>query len=248
MDKSRFKPPSVVYRQRRRRLQILVFALSGTLLLAAGFWLGRQVAYNGMGLNPESHREMQAEYQAALARAEALSRELEMERTRHEVDRRALEMVRGDIAAQKEQIAGLEEGLRFYRSLMAPGEIAQGLSLRGIELIARTEPGRYAFRIVAQQEAVKHQMLKGELYVEVFGIEGGERKTYPLSELSEDLDDNVLSLRFRYFQALEGELKLPDGFQPEGVSVVASATTPREAEVRERYSWHVKEKFTHVGK
>lgn len=248
MLESRFKPPSVLYRQRRTRLLVLVVALVASLLLALGFWLGQQAAYSGMGVDSALYREMQRELPAARERAEALAQELEVQRTRHEVDRQALEMVRGDIARQKEQITGLEEGLRFYRSLMAPGEIAQGLSLRDIELIARPEPGRYAYRIVAQQEALKHQLLKGELYAEVFGIQEGERKVYPLAELSEDLDNGLVPLRFRYFQAIEGELAIPDGFQPEGISVVASATTPRKAEVRETYSWRVQERFTHVGK
>ena len=248
MRESPFKPPSVLYRRRRTRLLVLIAALLASLVLVLGFWVGQQAAYSGMGVDSELYREMQRELPAARERAQALAQELEVQRTRNEVDRKALEIVRSDIARQKEQISGLEEGLRFYRSLMAPGEIAQGLSLRDIELIARTDPGRYAFRIVAQQEALKHQMLKGELYVEVFGIQGGERKVYPLAELSDDLDKGGVPLRFRYFQAIEGELLIPDGFQPEGINVVASATTPRKAEVREQYSWRVQEKFTHVGR
>ena len=248
MRESPFKPPSVLYRRRRTRLLVLIAALLASLVLVLGFWVGQQAAYSGMGVDSELYREMQRELPAARERAQALAQELEVQRTRNEVDRKALEIVRSDIARQKEQISGLEEGLRFYRSLMAPGEIAQGLSLRDIELIARTDPGRYAFRIVAQQEALKHQMLKGELYVEVFGIQGGERKVYPLAELSDDLDKGGVPLRFRYFQAIEGELLIPDGFQPEGINAVASATTPRKAEVREQYSWRVQEKFTHVGR
>jgi predicted transcriptional regulator len=248
LRESAFKPPSVLYRRRRTRLLVLIAALLASLVLVLGFWLGQQAAYSGMGVDSELYREMQRELPAARERVQDLAHELEVQRTRNEVDRQALEMVRSDIARQKEQIAGLEEGLRFYRSLMAPGEIAQGLSLRDIELIARTDPGRYAFRIVAQQEALKHQMLKGELYVEVFGIQGGERKVYPLVELSDDLDEGAVPLRFRYFQAIEGELVIPDGFQPEGFNVFASATTPRKAEVREQYSWRVQERFTHVGK
>jgi hypothetical protein len=164
------------------------------------------------------------------------------------VDRRSLELVRKDIAAQKEQIAALEEGLRFYRSLMAPGEIAQGLSLREIEIIARAEPRRYAFRVVAQQEALNHQLLKGELRAEIYGTGREGKVTYSLADLSDDLDGESVPLRFRYFQAVEGEISLPDDFQPDGISVFASSRTPRKAEVTESYPWLVKERFTHVGR
>ena len=245
---SRFRPPSVLYRQRRLRLLVLVGALVTVLILSLGFWLGQRAAYSGMGIDPESYRQLQEQLPAVQEEALALTQELEVQRTRHEVDRRALELVRGDIAAQKEEISSLEEGLRFYRSLMAPGEIAHGLSLRAIELVSLSQAGRYAFRIVAQQEARKHDTLRGELYAEVFGKRDGEQVNYPLAELSDDLEGSVVPLRFRYFQAIEGELTLPEGFTPEGVNVVASAKSPRKVEVREQYSWQVQERFTHAGK
>jgi hypothetical protein len=222
--------------------------MAAAVLVAAGFLLGRQAIYSGMGLDPALYRAMQQELPEVRARAEQLARELDIERTRREVDRRSLEMVRSEIAAQKEEIAALEEGLRFYRGLMAPGDLAQGLSLREIELVDRAEAGHYAFRIVAQQEALKHQLLKGELRVEVFGTQFGQTVAYPLSELSDDVETQEVPLRFRYFQAIEGEMVLPEGFQPEGLSVVARSRTPRKAEVTERFPWELKERFTHVGR
>ena len=74
---------------------------------------------------------------AALMRLIELERELEVSRTRREVDRAALEMVRKEIAAEQEQTLALEESLRFYQGLMAPEDIARGLVLRPIELAQR---------------------------------------------------------------------------------------------------------------
>ena len=236
------------YRQRRKRVFILILTLAGALVLALGFYLGQRAAYSGMGIDPDAYRAMQLELPAAREQQKVLAGELQVQRTRHEMDRKALEMVRQELAAQKERIAELGEGLRFYTSLMAPGEIANGLSLRNIELVAREEPGRYAYRIVVQQEARKHPLLKGELSVEVFGLLGEEQLSYPLAELSDDFGDGAVQLRFRYFQAIEGELVLPAGFEPQGVNVVASSSTPRKAEVRKRYPWQLQERFTHVGK
>ena len=248
MRRSNFRPPSVRHRTRRRRLSILAFTLVGSALLASGFWLGRKAAYSEMELDPAHYREMQRQLPEERARADVLARELDIERTRREVDRRSLEMVRGDIASQKEELAALEEGLAFYRSLMAPVEIAEGLSLRDIELIAGAESGRYAFRIVAQQEALKHQLLEGELRADVIGMQGGQRVTYALAELSADLEEDAVPLRFRYFQSIEGEMTLPEGFQPDRINVVASSSKPRKAEVVESYPWQLKERFTHVGR
>jgi hypothetical protein len=229
---------------RQRLLAVLI--LLG--FVVAAFYVGERAAYSGMGLNPELYRAMKTqlpELQAQLVVAEA---RLEVQSTQNQMGQQALEMVRRDLADQKEQIASLEEGLQFYRSLMAPGEIAQGLSLRPLELVALDNPGYYSYRIVAQQEARKHSQLKGELSVEVIGVLAGQQVSYSLAELSSDIEGSEIALRFRYFQSIDGELSLPEGFEPRSVSLVATATAPRKMEVREQYPWQVTEKFTHVGK
>jgi hypothetical protein len=230
----------------RQRLLLAVLILLG--FVVAAFYVGERAAYSGMGLNPELYRAMKTqlpELQAQLVVAEA---RLEVQSTQNQMGQQALEMVRRDLADQKEQIASLEEGLQFYRSLMAPGEIAQGLSLRPLELVALDNPGYYSYRIVAQQEARKHSQLKGELSAEVIGVLAGQQVSYSLAELSSDIEGSEIALRFRYFQSIDGELSLPEDFEPRSVSLVATATAPRKMEVREQYPWQVTEKFTHVGK
>ena len=236
------------YHVRHQQIVVLVLTLFAALVMGVGFVLGRQAAFSGAGIDPQRHRAQAEALEVAQAEQAELSRQLGVVTARHELDRAALELVRQELAGQKEQIAGLEEGIRFYRSLMAPGEIAQGFSLRKIELVSREEPGRYGFRIVVQQEARKHTPLQGELFAEVSGQQAGEPRTYPLAELSADLESTILPLRFRYFQSIEGDLVLPEGFEPQAVSVVATLSSPSKAEAREQYPWQVQEKFTHVGK
>lgn len=225
---------------RHREIVILVCTLAALVLLGVGYVLGSQQRAQAPG----------SASSGALPQGQAreLEAELTMLRTRYEVDRAALEMVRSEIASQKLQIAELEEGIQFYRSLMAPGEIDRGLSLGAIELVPANGDRRFAFRLVAQQEARKHSTLEGELYAEVLGTQDGERRSYPLSQLSEDVDSSVIRLRFKYFQSIEGELELPEGFEPSAVTVIASATKPNEMEASAQYAWQPQERFTHVGR
>ncbi len=232
-----------VVQLRHPRYREIVAALSVLALLVAlgvGYLLGLGASDAG----PQAADPASSDTEDA---PQSVQDELTMLRTRYEVDRAALEMVRSELAQQKLQIAELEEGIQFYRSLMAPEEIGQGLSLRPIELVPTGVDRRYAFRLVAQQEARKHNTLQGELYAELIGTENGERKVYPLSSLSDDLDSSVIRLRFKYFQPIEGEVQLPEGFQPETLSVIASATKPRDMEAREQFTWNPQEKFTNVG-
>ncbi len=215
------------------------------LLIAGSFAAGMQWAGGDLfGDTPQPEPAPPG----AVERIASLEAELDLARTRNNVDQASLDMVRGEMAGYKEQIAALEEELRFYRSLMSPGDIAQGLSLRPLELVQRDNPRRFAFRIVAQQGARKHSTLKGDLRAEVYGRNGEEGVSYPLAALSEDVEDELISLRFRYFQSIEGVLTLPDGFQPEGLRVSATARSPRRMEASGDYPWQVQERFTHVGK
>ncbi|MEP4149594.1 MAG: DUF6776 family protein [Halioglobus sp.] len=230
----------------RQRLLLAVVILLG--FMVAAFYLGERAAYSGMGLNPELYRAMKAQIPRLQGQLTEVEAQLEVQSTQNQMGQQALEMVRRELADQKEQIATLEEGLQFYRSLMAPGEIAQGLSLRPLELVALDIPGQFSFRMVAQQEARKHAQLKGDLSAQVNGVLAEQQVSYSFAELSPDVDTPLIELRFRYFQSIEGSLILPEGFEPRSVSLVATATAPRKMEVREQHPWQVKEKFTHVGK
>lgn len=230
-------------RLQRRRLLVLVLMLVAVVFLSLGAYLGQRAAYSGMGLDVRRYRELEAALPEARRQLADKQGRIELLSTRREVDREALELVRKELAEQKEQIAALEEGLRFYRSLMAPEEIAQGLSLRGPRLVQLDER-RYAFRIVAQQEARKHQTLQGRLYAEVRGTEGEGEVSYPLSELSDDIEEDLIDLRFRYFQPIEGTLVLPEGFEPASIILVATSTMPNRAEVRKQFPWQVGDRLS----
>jgi hypothetical protein len=234
--------------QLRRPIVIIVVLLVLALVLEVGFYLGQHAAFTGMGASPETYRAMQEELVALQDTLRSRDTELAILRTRQEVDRQALELVRRELASQKEEIAGLEEGLGFYRSLISPGEIAPGLSLRGIELTSGEMPRQYNYRIVVQQEARKHEQLKGTLEVVINGISQGQPVRYTLAELSEDFKGKGAALQFRYFQSIEGALILPEGFEPGVVSVEARTVKPHEFSIREDYPWQIEERFRHVGK
>ena len=235
-------------RAARRRLQIAVATIILAAVLAVGLYLGQLAAYSGMGVDLEHHRLLRSSEPKVLDELAALQSEFEQLQTRSDIDHGALGMLRQEIAMQKKVIFDQAEGLRFYRELMAPEEIAQGLSLRPPEIVALEGEGRFEFRLVAKQEARKHETLRGELYVEVFGDENGEKVSYSLADLSAGIENKVVPLGFRYFQSVEGVLILPAGFEPLTINLIATVKTPRKAEVKGQYPWQLRERFTNIGK
>ncbi|MEH6582628.1 MAG: DUF6776 family protein [Halioglobus sp.] len=233
---------------RRRELQLVIAALVAAAVLALGFYLGQGAAYRGMGIDPEYHKTLQVSLADSKRQLEGLEQTLDVSQARNEIDRAALEIVRREIAAQKSQVRDLEENLRFYQGLMAPEDIVRGLVLRPMELVAAEGDNRYAFRIVVQQEARKHSLLKGKLSVKVVGSADGGELSLALSALSKEVEAETVALRFRYFQVFEGELLLPPGFQPRLIIMEASVTAPAKAKVQDQFPWSVQERFSYVGK
>jgi Tfp pilus assembly protein PilO len=232
---------TIVKRQhvRHRETRVLLGILAIAFLLGLGYSLGQR------GISCELSQSAAPDVEEELT---ALRDNFEAQRVQHQLDVATLEIVRKEIAAQQDQISQLEEGLQFYKSLMAPEVIAQGLSLRKLELLATDEADRFVFRLVAQQEALKHPLLKGSLSVELFGDWDGDEISYPLAKLSDDFEASTVALRFRYFQAVEGELKIPPGFEPRSFTVIAKTSSPHSVEIREEFPWQVQERFTYVGK
>jgi hypothetical protein len=190
---------------------------------------------------------MQSKLSATDAALKAARGDLEMQRTRHEVDRHALELLRSEMAAEKVRTAELEEGLSFYRSMVVSDETAKGLSLRTPELVPGDNPSRVRYRIFVQQKDREYNLVEGRLMVEVVGVSGDREVTYPLAKLSKEFNDKSATLQFRYFQSIEGEITLPDGFEPKEIKLTARARKPREMAVKEQFPWTLQERFINVG-
>lgn len=153
------------------------------------------------------------------------------------VDRLALEDLRQTIKALQNKVASLSEENTFYKGLMAPSELEKGLSLRGWEVQATADSQQFHFKLVVQQLALKHRLLYGSARVNISGKQNGKARTVSLHELSEDINNERVKLRFKYFQTIEGDLVLPEGFEPEQVSVSVAAVKPKSMKVEKSYVW-----------
>lgn len=186
-----------------------------------------------------------AELQAALKESEAsgveLAQQLENINVGAEVDRKASEEIRQEVIALKEQIAVLKEENGFYRGLMAPTKNKRGLAIGAVELSETEGARRYSYKVVMQQLATNHQLLNGSLTYTVVGRKDGVDVSYPLKDLSTQVKADNIKLRFKYFQNIEGELNLPEGFDPLAIELVAKTTGKDPVTLEKRFGWLVEE-------
>ena len=170
-------------------------------------------------------------------RMDELRAELTELRMATTVDSTAAEEVRAGFRDLQEQIASLEEEVAFYRSLMAPEELAKGLHIEKMLLHGTERPGVFSYDLVIAQTVTRHSWQQGDVYFEVHGAIAGERAVLALTEIA-TIPEYPLSFRFRYFQNYSGEFALPDDFTPETVIVTLDRGEAGEV-VQERYDWSV---------
>jgi len=179
--------------------------------------------------------------------AEELQRELDALRTRSEVDRQSLELVRREMVAQKQYTTGLEEDLRFYRSLMSPESAKGQLKVREPEIVPSASAGQYTYRVLLYQQTAKHQLVRGDMIVTVHGLQEGKSAEHTFAAIGEPGGEQWPVVKFRYFQEFAGTLVLPPGFEPDRIEVAVAVNKPRKIEVREEFPWRIMEEFSDVG-
>lgn len=154
------------------------------------------------------------------------------------VDTSAADEVRATFRELQDEIASLEEEVAFYRSLMAPAELAKGLHIEKMQLGPTERPGVFSYELVIAQTVARHAWQQGELYFEVHGAIAGERAVLALTEIA-TIPEYPMNFRFRYFQNYSGEFTLPADFSPETVIVTLDRGDAGEI-VQRRYDWAVK--------
>ena len=116
----------------------------------------------------------------------------------------------------------LRTQLAFYQQVMAPELDEQGFLIEGFNLEPALSDNSFRFELVLMQQNKTKNTLKGNLDVTLIGSEKGKAKQYSIDGLISDQEQKSLTFSFKYFQVIEGEIRLPEGFQPEQVSVNAT--------------------------
>lgn len=202
----------------QRRLK-LALALTVVVLVSWGvFLLGQQAA----GLNNDTLQAEREQLLAQLAESDATNTQLRarvavLERA-EQVDRQAYGEVERSLKQVQDEMLELKEEVAFYRGIVSPAETASGLSVTRFNLFGIGEAGVYRFKLVLTQLRTNTRLVKGHARIAFDGVLHGKQTRLTLQEVSGGTLDR-LKLRFKYFQNIEGDIVLPEGFLPSRVVV-----------------------------
>ncbi len=207
--------------------------------LGAFSWLTYQFGMNqGLALKVEVVRERD-EAKAELAEARDQLQDMRQQiadlKVGGEIDDKATEEVREEIESLQEEIARQNEEISFYKGVMLPNVGTKGLRIERLDVSPNSQ-GRVKYSVLLTQVVDKHDYVQGGVEISVLGQTGSEEKSFLLSELDNEKED-AIRFRFRYFQDINGEMLIPDGFEPREVMIVAQSSGSKAQRLEKRFDW-----------
>jgi cell division protein FtsB len=136
-----------------------------------------------------------------------------------------------------EEMFELKEELVFYRSLLSPAEMEPGLQILGIQVSKDGDGNTYNYKIVLTQRHSRDQFATGEISMQLNGTDSGKKTRLDLQQLMGE-GENSLAFKFKNFQSLEGQLTLPEGFEPKDVLVSIMPATRGIKQIERTYEWN----------
>ena len=217
-------------------------------VLASGYF-GHDKGIRSSDQLETENRELKRLYKEKAIEVEELEQQVTNLKLGSEVDRQAGEDIRAEMVTLKERVAELEQETAFYRGLMRPTADNSGLTIGSLDIIKKSTPRHYQYKLVVQQLASQHQLLKGYLEFTIIGRQSSsffgntnlEKQAIPLRDISQEVSVIRMPLQFKYFQRFEGELELPKEFEPEYIEIKAVSTGKDGTVVEKKFSWLVQE-------
>jgi hypothetical protein len=159
-----------------------------------------------------------------------------------QIERQAYKQLEGAVTGLQDEILELKEELAFYRGIVSPTDVTKGLKLQDFELSRGAQERQYHFKVVLTQVLNNGTVARGNMQFEVEGLQQGELKRYTLNQISDISDSKGPSFRYKYFQILEGDFILPEGFEPIKVNLTVKPKSKAHKKLTQAFDWVVGEK------
>jgi hypothetical protein len=204
---------AVAGRRAFRGLAVAAAILVASLLLAFAYHRGQVSAGLDAAQVALDRRELVARAgRLELQNTELNARVAELEMAR-KLDREAYGQVEQTLGELQSQLSRQADDLAFYKSIVSPADGVQGLRIHRFEVRPGAAPREYLLKLTLIQSMRHESVASGLLQVIVHGMQEDRPARYSVGELLGQ-PKAQLPFSFRYFQAVEQAVTLPEGFQP----------------------------------
>ncbi len=217
----------------RRRAAWAAAALFVLALFFGAWGLWRVIApasgdlKSQLAISESSARRLREQNEVLAQRVATLSRS-------DQISRDANRDVQRTLSERDEEIAGLRADVAFYERLVGATAQRRGLSVHAIRFQPQGDTA-WHFTTTLTQNLNRGAVSSGGLQLQIEGTRDGKREVLAWSMLRQDQAAAGLPYSFKYFQQVEGDIFLPEGFEPVRVQVQLK---PRSgAAVEQSFTW-----------
>jgi hypothetical protein len=218
-------------RQRR-----LFFVMSMLITAVLAYGLGYSISGAQRAQAVSSLESLSVEHEQLKINAQSLQQAVANLESGREIDDLAKNQIQNTIGELRESVSSLEKDVSFYKNIMAPSDNAKGLQVQSSEIKATADAQRFAYKIVLAQVADNKSYVSGVVAVNLIGSKDGDQEIVALRDIS-DQEELGIKFKFRYFQNIEGDLVLPEGFEPSALQVVAQSKGKKASRIEQSYDW-----------
>lgn len=215
----------------------------GAVLVAASFAVGFELGLTrGSAITDPRLETLLEERNSATAELAALREEVSelrqegsvLERSR-QIERETNKALQTQLKdAQDERLALVKEATYLKRLIKEGGKGA--VRVHDLILASGEAPQSVRYRFTVSQLIPDSGETTGRVSLRVAGSQEGKDRELDMEQLA-GADPSELNMRFDHFQSFQGELTLPDGFEPRLLTVIITPEGDRLAGTSEGFPW-----------
>ena len=153
------------------------------------------------------------------------------------IEREAYQQANQELIKLQQELLTQKEELVFYRGIVAPSNTALGVNLQSFEVRRKNSQNQFSFKLILTKSGKSTKKVSGSTAVLIRGESEGKVSELKLTDLTLEKSDKGTKFSFRYFQVFEGDIILPDGFEPYEVKIGVNPTTKKVKSFTETISW-----------
>ncbi len=228
----------VVRPHRPLRNGLIYAALAAVILamIAGAYQFGQIRAGYDSTLAIQQQNQQNNEIEALTQRNQELRDRIALLERSAEIDKEAAGRLQVNVAAAQDELLKLREELAFYRGIISPQDSVAGLRIQNMRIQASPVENQFRYRLVLIQAVDHDRNVSGKVTMTLRGELRGEDVSLPVADLVTSNADKF-EFSFKYFQNLEGDFQLPDGFKPSQLDVVVIPSGCDAEEVSRSFGW-----------
>jgi len=206
-------------------------------LLVGSYFLGRFFAWPAQQQMVERNQSLRKQLVVSEQHLDQFRQQVVLLEQKAIIHQEANQQLQADFVVFQDEKASLEKKLVLYENMMSPGNHKQSVKIEVFKVFPKEEAGQFSYKFVVVQSDKKHSVVQGYAKAKLIGVVGDKSYVIPLQFVARDKVTLEPRIRFRYFQELVGEIKVPDNFVPDSVMVEVKmeGKTPRQFE--QQFDW-----------